>query len=328
MDIVKLNSDEIAFGVDTTNKISQQFANNVIGQGYLLNRLIISLYAKLHILVEGVPGLAKTRAINTIAKSLNLKFSRIQFTPDLLPTDIIGNLVFNPKDNVFLVKLGPVFANVLLADEINRAPAKVQSALLEAMGEQQVTIGEKTYPIESPFLVMATQNPIEQEGTFPLPEAQMDRFALKAVVNYPQYEEEVAMLNLIEKNTAVVTDKVADTQALLKLQSLTDRVLVSDQIKRYIASIVHATRFPHEFGLDNLSRIIAFGVSPRAGIAFLKLSKALALTQGRDHVIPEDIKELGNDILRHRLVLGFEAQADGIQPEQIIENIFSRVQIP
>ncbi|MEI7579524.1 MAG: MoxR family ATPase [bacterium] len=308
--------------------IQDEFANNVIGQQDLANKLLVGLLAKGHVLLEGVPGLAKTRAIKVIAKILNLNFKRIQFTPDLLPSDVVGNLIFNPQTAQYITRQGPIFTNILLADEINRAPAKVQSALLEGMQENQVTIGGTGYALPAPFFVLATQNPIEQEGTYPLPEAQVDRFLLKTSVGYPEPDAELKILDLIEKDASEVIKKTITLENLLFLQNLTALVYIDPKIKQYIISIVFASRHPDKYGAADLKNVIEFGASPRGSIAFMLGAKAVALLNGRMHVIPEDIKYLRYDVLKHRIIFSYEAESKGISKEQVIDEIFQTVKVP
>jgi len=319
---------EIKSAQEVFKKIEIEFAKNIIGQKDMIKIFIISLLAEGHVLLEGVPGLGKTRAIKTISKIINATFKRIQFTPDLLPSDIIGNLIFNPRDGVYYTKQGPIFANFVLADEINRAPAKVQSALLEAMQEKQVTLGEKSYPLPQPFLVLATQNPIEHEGTYELPEAQIDRFLFKTVINYPDEQEEIEIMNLVENEKDMEVNTLFKLADIENIKTTYSKIFVSDQLKKYIKDIIFTTRYPIEKGVPELKEIIAYGGSPRASISFLKASKALALIKGRNYVIPEDIKEIKHDVLRHRLILTFEAQAENIKTEEIIDKIFDYVKVP
>jgi MoxR-like ATPase len=300
----------------------------IVGQRAMIDRLLIGLLTGGHILVEGVPGLAKTLAIRTLAQTLRLSFHRIQFTPDLLPADVIGTQIYNPRTGEFTVKKGPVFANLVLADEINRAPAKVQSALLEAMQEKQVTIGDHTYPLEQPFLVMATQNPIEQEGTYPLPEAQVDRFMLKLKITYPNKEEELAIL---ERMAAVDPDLsvtgVLSAEEILKLRRGIDEIYVDEKIKHYLVDIVHATRNPSEFGLD-MASYIQYGASPRATIFLTRAAKGQAFLEGRGYVTPQDVKTIGYDVLRHRLIVTYEAEAEDISAESLLHRIFDHLKVP
>ncbi|HRP36383.1 MAG TPA: MoxR family ATPase [Candidatus Dojkabacteria bacterium] len=325
---MEINDDELSYSIDFINKLKSSYKQSIIGQEDLLITLLISLFTENHLLIEGVPGLAKTRAVNTIAQSTSLKFKRVQFTPDLLPSDLVGNLVFNPKDAKYFVKTGPVFTNILLADEINRAPAKVQSALLESMQEKQVTIGENSYQLPVPFVVLATQNPIEQEGTFNLPEAQVDRFLLKTLITYPSNQEEIEVLNLLEKGSSINVRPIATPEDILKIRDIVKKVTFAPKLKEYVVSLVDCTRHPDKYGLKDLQNIISYGVSPRAGIAFLQAGKAYALLQGKKHVEPEDIKKLSYDVLRHRILLSFEADADQIKVESVIEKIINTVKVP
>lgn len=301
----------------------------IVGQKYLIERLMVGLLANGHILVEGVPGLAKTLSIKTLAQAIHTKFQRIQFTPDLLPADLIGTLIYNPKDGTFSTKKGPVFANIILADEINRAPAKVQSALLEAMQERQVTIGENTFKLDDPFLVMATQNPIEQEGTYPLPEAQIDRFMLKINITYPSLEEEHAILkrmSFTDKKNEVKA--VVGPQDIIRARSVVDEIYMDEKIEKYILDIVFATRDPKKYQLGELSALIQYGASPRATIYLTLASKAYAFIQGRGYVTPQDVKSIGPDVLRHRVIVSYEAEAEEKSSEEIIKKIFSEVEVP
>ena len=300
----------------------------IVGQRELLDRLLLGLLTGGHMLLEGVPGLAKTLAVRTLAKGLHLSFQRIQFTPDLLPADVIGTQIYNPRSGEFSIKKGPIFANFVLADEINRAPAKVQSALLEAMQEKQVTIGDHTYVLEQPFLVLATQNPIEQEGTYPLPEAQVDRFMLKLHLTYPSEQEELAILNrmaLIEPDVTV--EPVLSPGDLVELRQTIDGIHLDDKIKKYIVEIVHATRRPKDFGL-NLESYIQYGASPRATIFLTRGAKGQAFLEGRSYVTPQDVKTIGYDVLRHRVTVTYEAEAEEITPEQLLKRVFDHVKVP
>ena len=312
----------------TLDPLYREVEKVIVGQRAMIDRLLIGLLTGGHILVEGVPGLAKTLAIRTLAQTLRLSFHRIQFTPDLLPADVIGTQIYNPRTGEFTVKKGPVFANLVLADEINRAPAKVQSALLEAMQEKQVTIGDHTYPLEQPFLVMATQNPIEQEGTYPLPEAQVDRFMLKLKITYPNKEEELAIL---ERMAAVDPDLsvtgVLSAEEILKLRRGIDEIYVDEKIKRYLVDIVHATRNPSEFGLD-MASYIQYGASPRATIFLTRAAKGQAFLEGRGYVTPQDVKTIGYDVLRHRLIVTYEAEAEDISAESLLHRIFDHLKVP
>jgi MoxR-like ATPase len=300
----------------------------IVGQDYLIDRLIISMLANGHVLLEGVPGLAKTLTINTLASALDTSFQRIQFTPDLLPADIIGTLIYNQKDGDFIIKKGPVFANVILADEINRAPAKVQSALLEAMQEKQVTIGDETFKLPRPFLVMATENPIEQEGTYPLPEAQVDRFMLKLKVGYPTIEEERRILDrMAHSNTEIPVKAVLHPDEILKAREIVDEIYIDDKIKDYILSIVFATREPAKYNLD-LKDYLQYGASPRATINLTMGARAHAFMQGRGYVTPQDVKSIAPDVLRHRIIVSYEAEAEELTSEDIIEKILSEIPVP
>src|SRR6266852_6262333 len=299
-----------------------QLERVIVGQRTMLDRLLVGLLTGGHVLLEGVPGLAKTLAVRTLAQGLRLSFSRIQFTPDLLPADVIGTQIFNPRTGEFTVKKGPIFANLVLADEINRAPAKVQSALLEAMQEKQVTIGDTSYPLGQPFLVMATQNPIEQEGTYPLPEAQVDRFMLKLKLTYPSKDEELAILNrmsAVEPNLTI--DTVLRPDDLFALRKAIDQVYIDDKIKRYIVDIVHATRKPAEYGLD-IAPYIQYGASPRATIFLTRGARAQAFLEGRGYVTPQDVKSIGYDVLRHRIGVTYEAEAEDLSSDHLIKRIF------
>lgn len=300
----------------------------IVGQKHLVESLLLGLLSDGHVLLEGVPGLAKTKAIKTLASLIDAQFSRIQFTPDLLPADVIGTMIYSQKDGEFKAKKGPVFANFVLADEINRAPAKVQSALLEAMQERQVTIGEQTFPLDRPFLVMATQNPIEQEGTYPLPEAQTDRFLLKVIIGYPNKQEEKL---IIRQNIRGVLDDVravVSTQDVLEIQKLVREIYIDEKIENYIVDIVFATRNPEAAGLKDLEGIIAYGASPRASISLALASRAYAFLQGRGYVIPEDVRAVCHDVMRHRIGLTYEAEANNISADEIISSILDKVQVP
>ena len=309
--------------------IIKEIKKVIVGQDDLILRIMVTLLSNGHVLLEGVPGLAKTLALQTLAQTVRADFSRIQFTPDLLPADIVGTKVFNQKTLEFEVVKGPIFANFVLADEINRAPAKVQSALLEAMQERQVTIGEQTFKLPKLFMVMATQNPIESEGTYPLPEAQMDRFLMKVKVTYPTKEEELMIIDRMASHfKQPQPDQVTDVNELLEIQREVDEIYVDDKIKRYVVDIVFATRYPEEYGLSSLKSLIDWGASPRASLSFIRTSKALAYIRGRKMVIPDDIKELAFDVLRHRIILSYEAYAQGISQEEIIENILKRIRVP
>ena len=300
----------------------------IVGQSYILERMLVGLLSDGHILLEGVPGLAKTLAVNTMAKAVSGDFKRIQFTPDLLPSDLTGTLIYDSKQGDFNVKKGPVFSNFILADEINRAPAKVQSAFLEAMQERQVTIGDVTYPLPDPFLVLATQNPIEQEGTYPLAEAQVDRFMLKLKLDYPTEQEERAILERYSTRKKIDVNSVITLQDLEEAKKAVDEIYVDDKVKNYIVDIVVATRKPEKYGLENLKSLIAFGASPRATINLNRAGKALAFLKGRGFVTPEDIKDIGPDVLRHRVLTTYDADAQELTSDDIIKQIFDGVEVP
>ncbi|MEO1053189.1 MAG: MoxR family ATPase [Bacteroidota bacterium] len=312
-------------------KIKQVFhevGKVVVGQKDLVNRLMVGLFTQSHILLEGVPGLAKTLTVSTLADVLHLDFQRIQFTPDLLPADLIGTMIYNQKQGNFEVKKGPIFANIILADEINRSPAKVQSALLEAMQEKQVTIGETTFDLDRPFLVLATQNPVEQEGTYPLPEAQVDRFMMKVHVEYPSKDEE---LEIMRRMSNLQFDKTVQTvltkEDIFAIRDEINQTNISESLERYIIELVYATRDPKEYGLDGLVKYIQFGVSPRASINLNLAARAIAFFEGREYVLPEDIKDIAVDVLNHRLILNYEAEADNVDAKQIIKEILNKVPI-
>jgi len=327
LDIVALNEkikNESAFIDLLMNEISKV----IVGQKAMVERLVIGLLGNGHVLLEGVPGLAKTLAIKTLAQSMKAKFQRIQFTPDLLPADLIGTQIYNQKDGNFLIRKGPIFSNFILADEINRAPAKVQSALLEAMQERQVTIGETTFKLEEPFLVLATQNPIEQEGTYPLPEAQVDRFMLKIKISYPERAEELAIMR---QNLSMIETKVnpvISPEEILKARHLLTEVYIDEKIEKYILDIVFATRNPKEFGLSNLSDLISYGASPRATINLALGAKAMAFIKRRGYVIPEDVRAICPDVLRHRVAVTYEAEAEELTSESVINEILNKIVVP
>ena len=300
----------------------------IIGQDRLVERTLVGLLADGHILLEGVPGLAKTLLVKTIGQAIQAGFSRIQFTPDLLPSDLIGTRIYNPRTGEFSVHKGPIFSNLILADEINRAPAKVQSALLEAMQEAQVTIGDETFPIEAPFLVLATQNPIEQEGTYPLPEAQVDRFMLKVVIEYPEYSEEREMIARMTAGPLPDVQPVVDSEYMLGARDIVRKVHVDEKIQDYVLNIVVATRDPNIAGLDDLGNLISYGASPRAGIFLISAARAYAFLKGRGYVTPDDIKQIAPDVLRHRVITTFEAQAQEVTSEQIVQRILDNLEIP
>ncbi len=309
-------------------RILSEMEKVIVGQRILLERMMIALIASGHLLLEGVPGLAKTLSIKTMAQVLDLDFKRIQFTPDLLPADLTGTLVFNPKTSEFVTRKGPIFTNLLLADEINRAPAKVQSALLESMQELQVTIGDNTHKITKPFLVMATQNPIEQEGTYPLPEAQVDRFLLKVKITYPSKEEEKAIVNRMTSTVLPEVQKVCSREEIARINKSYQMVYIDEKIKDYIINLVFATRFPEEAGVPKLKNLIQVGASPRASIYLTETAKALAFVRRRGYVTPEDIKTIGRDVLRHRIILSYEAEAEELTTDDIITEIFDNIVVP
>ena len=301
----------------------------IVGQDELIDKILISVISNGHILLEGVPGLAKTLTINTVANLINAEFKRIQFTPDMLPADLLGTLIYNQKTGDFMTKKGPIFSNIILADEINRAPSKVQSALLEAMQERQITIGENTFKLDLPFLVLATQNPIEQEGTYPLPEAQVDRFMLKVLVDYPSMEEEKKILSRVAKTNIDTKQKsVVNSKTILEAQALLNDIYIAPKILDYILNIVFATRNPEQFKLGQLKDLISFGASPRASINLVLAAKAKAFIDGRGYVIPEDIRYIGKDVLRHRMLLSYEAEAEEITSEELIDQLFKEIPVP
>ena len=300
----------------------------IVGQKHLIEGLLIGLLSNGHILLEGVPGLAKTLAINTLATSIDAKFSRIQFTPDLLPADLLGTMIYSQKNEEFIVKKGPIFSNFILADEINRSPAKVQAALLEAMQERQVTIGDTSHKLKEPFLVLATQNPIEQEGTYPLPEAQVDRFMLKLIISYPKKDEEQLIMRQNLAKTFAKANKVLSSNDIIKAREVVKEVYMDEKIEKYIVDIVFATRYPSEHGLDKFSNLIDFGASPRATINLALAAKAYAFIKRRGYVIPEDVRAIAHDVLRHRIGLTYEAEADNITSEDIINEILNTVEVP
>jgi MoxR-like ATPase len=309
-------------------KVINEVGKVVVGQEYMVNRLLVGLFTNGHILLEGVPGLAKTLTISTLAKVLHLDFQRIQFTPDLLPADLVGTMIYNQKDGKFEVKKGPIFANIILADEINRSPAKVQSALLEAMQEKTVTIGETTFKLDKPFLVMATQNPVDQEGTYPLPEAQVDRFMMKVTVHYPTKEQEMEVMRRISNmKFNYEVDTVLTKEEIFEIREQVNKVKISESLERYIIELVYATRKPLEYKLNELAQYIQFGASPRASINLNLASKAMAYMDGRDFVLPEDIKEIALDVMNHRILLNYEAEADNVKTSDIIKAILTKVPI-
>jgi MoxR-like ATPase len=300
----------------------------IVGQRGMIERLLIGLLGRGHILLEGVPGLAKTLAINTLSKAVKGSFSRIQFTPDLLPADVIGTLIYNVKENDFSIKRGPIFANFILADEINRAPAKVQSALLEAMQERQVTIGDETFPLDEPFLVMATQNPVEQEGTYPLPEAQVDRFMLKTIIDYPKMTEEQLIIRQNLQGTAPTIQPVVSIKEILSAQKTVREVYMDEKIEKYILDIVFATRYPEKYQLSDLKPLISFGASPRGSINMALAAKCYAFIKRRGYVIPEDVRAVVHDVLRHRIGITYEAEAENVSSEEIINRVVNQIEVP
>ena len=310
------------------NILKQEINRAIIGQEYMIDRLLIGLLGNGHVLLEGVPGLAKTLAIKTLAEAVHGKFSRIQFTPDLLPADVVGTMIYNVKDNDFSIKKGPVFANFVLADEINRAPAKVQSALLEVMQEKQVTIGDETMPLPKPFLVLATQNPIDQEGTYLLPEAQTDRFMLKCKIDYPEFEDERKVMRMISTQDIPQIRQVISLDQIVEAKKIINQIYLDEKIEKYILDMVFATRYPEKYGLSDIKNYISFGASPRASINLAIASRAYAFIKGRAFVIPEDVKEIAKDVLRHRIGLTFEAEAEEITTEEIIDRILTKIQAP
>jgi len=300
----------------------------IVGQKVMIERLLIGLLGNGHILLEGVPGLAKTLAINTLSKAIDAKFSRIQFTPDLLPADVIGTMIYSVKDNDFTIKKGPIFANFILADEINRAPAKVQSALLEAMQERQITIGDTTFPLEEPFLVMATQNPIEQEGTYPLPEAQVDRFMLKTVIDYPKMNDEQQIMRHNLNKSFGLVNAVASVEQINRARSAVQEVYMDEKIEKYILDIIFATRYPEKYNLEDLKGLISFGASPRGSINLATAAKCYAFIKRRGYVIPEDVRAIVHDVLRHRIGITYEGEAENISSIDIINKIINEVEVP
>ncbi len=318
----------VASKSDFVNIITHGMDQTIVGQKHLVESLLIALLSNGHVLLEGVPGLAKTLAIKTLAQLIDAKYSRIQFTPDMLPADVVGTMVYSVKNEAFQVKKGPIFANFVLADEINRAPAKVQSSLLQAMQERQVTIGETTFSLDDPFLVMATQNPIEQEGTYPLPEAQVDRFLMKVVIGYPSKDEEKIIIRQNISNERRTVRPLLKPEEIIEAQKVVEQIYVDEKIERYIVDIVFATRFPADYGLDDLTGIIAFGASPRASISLARAARAYAFLRGRGYVVPEDVIAVCHDVLRHRIGVTYEAEANNITTDEIITEILDKVQVP
>lgn len=327
MEITELN-EKIKQESEFIDVLIAEIGKTIVGQKEMVERLVIGLLSNGHVLLEGVPGLAKTLAIKSLAQSMQAKFQRIQFTPDLLPADLLGTMIYNQKDGNFSIKKGPIFSNFILADEINRAPAKVQSALLEAMQERQVTIGANTFPLEEPFLVLATQNPIEQEGTYPLPEAQVDRFMLKVKISYPSREEEQQIMKMNVGGTFPEIKQVISPESILKARKLVQDVYVDEKIEKYILDIVFATRNPQEFGLEDLGDLISYGGSPRATINLALGARAMAFIKRRGYVIPEDVRSICMDVLRHRIAVTYEAEAEDITSENIIQRILNTVEVP
>ena len=310
------------------NQVVEEISKVMVGQRNVIEKLLIGILGDGHILVEGVPGLAKTTAIKALSDAIDAKFSRIQFTPDLLPADLIGTQIYSPQQGSFSVKRGPLFANIILADEINRAPAKVQSALLEAMQERQVTIGEETFKLPAPFLVMATQNPVEQEGTYPLPEAQVDRFMLKVNIGYPNKQEEIQIMKRMSGATIAAIRPVLRPEKIVELRQLIDQIFVDDKLYDYVADLVFATRNPEAFGLKELKSLIEYGASPRASINLIRTAKAYAFLQGRGYVTPQDIKTIGADVMRHRVIISYEAEAQDLSSDDLLLKIFDKVDVP
>ncbi|RKY86975.1 ATPase [candidate division KSB1 bacterium] len=326
-DIQAIN-EKIERESEFVEKLMNEISKVIVGQRYMIERLLIGLLSNGHILLEGVPGLAKTLSVSTLSKAIRTKFQRIQFTPDLLPADLIGTLIYNQNDGTFQTKKGPIFANLILADEINRSPAKVQSALLEAMQERQVTIGENTFKLEDPFLVLATQNPIEQEGTYPLPEAQVDRFMLKITIGYPNKEEELEIMRRMTRNGVIEVNPVISPEDIIKARSVVQEVYLDEKIEKYIIDIVFATRSPSDYGLDDLKELISYGASPRASIYLTLASKAHAFLRRRGYVTPEDVRSIGLDVLRHRVIITYEAEAEEVTSEDVVRKILNRIEVP
>ncbi|MDP8214206.1 MAG: AAA family ATPase [Candidatus Euphemobacter frigidus] len=327
IDIQEIN-ERVKVAGEFVEKIRAEIGKVIVGQTYLVDRLLLGLLANGHILIEGVPGLAKSMSVRVLARAINTSYQRIQFTPDLLPADLLGTLVYNPKTGEFTTKKGPIFSNIILADEINRAPAKVQSALLEAMQERQVTIGRETFPLSEPFMVMATQNPIEQEGTYPLPEAQVDRFMLKLVLDYPDKKEEKAIMDrMAVTNYELQVQPVVEPEEIIKARSVVDMIYIDEKVKDYILDLVFASREPEQYGLK-IGDFIQYGASPRATIYLTVASKAYAFIKGRGYVTPQDVKTIGQDVLRHRVIVSYEAEAEDLTSEDLIRKIFDQVEVP
>lgn len=327
VDIQAIN-EKINKESEFVDKITQEVEKVIVGQKYMIERLLLGLLSNGHVLLEGVPGLAKTMAVKTLSSTIQTKFQRLQFTPDLLPADLIGTLIYDQRNGDFTTKKGPIFANLILADEINRSPAKVQSALLEAMMERQVTIGENTFPLDDPFLVLATQNPIEQEGTYPLPEAQVDRFMLKLSIGYPNKEEELEIMRRMAGRDVPEVSPVVAPKDIISARSLLNEVYMDEKVERYIIDIVFATRNPKEYGLDELQDLIAYGASPRASIYLCQAAKAHAFLRRRGYVIPEDVRSIGMDILRHRIIVTYEAEAEEVSPEDVVRKVLNKIEVP
>ncbi|MGB5983559.1 MAG: MoxR family ATPase [Nonlabens sp.] len=327
VDIASIN-EKVAQESQFVDLLVNEMNKVIVGQQYMVERLLIGLLGRGHILLEGVPGLAKTLAINTLSRSVNGSFSRIQFTPDLLPADVVGTLIYNVKDADFSIKKGPIFANFVLADEINRAPAKVQSALLEAMQEKQVTIGDTTFTLEKPFLVMATQNPVDQEGTYPLPEAQMDRFMLKTVIDYPTLEDEQFIMRANLKKDFPTPNAVVSPEQILRAQEAVELVYMDEKIEKYILDIIFATRYPEKYKMEDLKPLISFGASPRGSINLAKAAKCYAFIKRRGYVVPEDVRAVVLDVLRHRIGITYEAEAESYTTEDIVNKIVNTIEVP
>jgi MoxR-like ATPase len=325
---IRLLNERISHAGQFTDKLREEISHVIIGQNHMLDRLLIGLLSNGHVLLEGVPGLAKTLSIKSLAQAVHAKFSRIQFTPDLLPADVIGTMIYNQQKNEFIVRKGPIFANFILADEINRAPAKVQSALLEAMQERQVTIGENTYKLDEPFLVLATQNPLEQEGTYPLPEAQVDRFIMKVIVDYPSMKEEQQVLRQNIQGEFATIKQVVSIQEVINAKNLARQIYMDEKIEQYILDIVFATRKPGEYKLEKLKPLISYGASPRGSINLGLAAKAQAFLNKRGFVIPEDVRSICKDVLRHRIGLTYEAEAENVKVEDVIEDVLKQINVP
>jgi len=325
---IKLIDEKVKAKSEFIERINKTMAYTIIGQKNIIDRLLIAMLCNGHVLVEGVPGLAKTLIVKTLAAAIDARFSRIQFTPDILPSDLIGTMVLNPKTGEFTTRQGPIFANIILADEINRSPSKVQSALLEAMQEHRVTISKETHRLPEPFMVMATQNPIEQEGTYPLPEAAIDRFMLKVMITYPSKEEEIQIIDAALIGEEPKVEKVIDPQEIMEIRSLINQIYIDEKLKNYIVSLAIATRRPEEFGLNDIKGLIQYGASPRASIYLVQAAKGHAFIRRRGYVTPDDIKSIGMDVLRHRIILTYEAEAEEQSAEAIIQKVFDTIEVP